>query len=339
MPLPALETAAIAGDVAAALGRVPPRPGVGQVLGPDGRNLVLGIASNLRRWAAGHLGAGSPPAAGRRPKTNLAGIATGIAWVEADGPFRQRLLYERLMAPLVPLASRRDLEAPAFLHLDPAARFPRVSIRLKAEEDPGLFGPFRDRKAAERARDAVHRAFPLRPCDDAFEPHAELPLGLSCVFAQVRSCAAPCLCRTGEEEYRALAGRAASWLADRGGRDEAPPEVPPSVGRVAAARALVVDAGRRAVALFPVQAGRVGEATVANGANDGLAEALATIEWPVPQGPDDWPWLLAWLRSPRARASFLPVRQAEGVPELAARVVGVLPARFGGNVAAKRGKP
>lgn len=308
------------------------------MVGPDGRNLVLGIASNLRRWAAGHLGAGSPLPAGRRPKTNLVGIATGVAWVEADGPFRQRLLYERLMAPLVPLASRRDLKPPAFLHLDPAARFPRVSVRAKAEEDPCLFGPFRDRKAAERARDAVHRAFPLRPCDAAFEPHPELPLGLSCVFAQVRSCAAPCLRRAGEEEYRALAGRVAGWLANGAERGEAPPEVPPSVGRVAASRALVIDAGRRAVALFPVQAGRVGEAATVIAANDGLAEAVAALEWPVPRGPDDWPWLLAWLRSPKARASFLPVRQAEGASELAARVGAVLSARFGGNVAAKRGR-
>ena len=112
------------------------------------------------------------------------------------------------MAPLVPLSARRDLKPPRYLHLDPAERFPRVTVRGTRRERAALFGPFRDRRGARSARDAVsQRSFPLRPCDYAFEPDPALPLGLGCLYAQVRTCAAPCLSRVSEEAYRALAAR------------------------------------------------------------------------------------------------------------------------------------
>jgi hypothetical protein len=340
VPLVALERTAIENDVAAALARVPTGPGVGQILDGDGRSLLTGTASSLRRWAAGHLGKGKPKAPGKRPRTDLAPVAAAIAWVEVDSPFRQRLVYERVMAPLVPLASRRDLKPPAFLHLDPTARFPRVAVRATSPDRSRLFGPFRDRRAAERAREAVHRAFPLRPCDYAFEPDPQLALGLGCVFAQVRSCAAPCLGRVSEAEYRSLAGRAAAWLAGPGGRPDAPEAVPPLVGLASSARAVVVDPGRRTLRLFPVRGGRVveGDAAVVEAAAD-LPAAVAALRWEAAsEGPDDWPWMLAWLRSPKARALFLGVAEDEPPESLAARVRAVLPARFGDNVGRSRGQ-
>ena len=84
MSLQALARVALAGDAGPALARGARRARAsGQILGPEGSSLLLGTASNLRRWAASHLGLGRPrPAAGgraRRPKTNLAGIATAVA--------------------------------------------------------------------------------------------------------------------------------------------------------------------------------------------------------------------------------------------------------------------
>ena len=339
MTPPALARTEIAGDVAAAVARVPAGPGVGQLLGPEGRSLVIGPASSLRRWAASNLGLGKPPAPGRRPKTNLAPVATALAWVETDGPFLQRLVFERLMAPLVPLASRRDLKPPAFLLLDEAERFPRVALRARDADRAKLFGPFRDRRAAERARDAVHGRFPLRPCDYVFEPHPELPLGLSCVFAQVRTCAAPCLARTSEADYRAIASRAAAWLAGPREGGDATTEVPPLVGRAAGARAVIVDAGRRRAALFPVLGGRVIDSSALAVEPGGIDGALAALRWDAPaDGPDDWPWLLAWMRTARARAAFAPVAADEPVEALRERVRAALPARFGDNVGRARGQ-
>jgi hypothetical protein len=341
--LPALAFASLAGDAPAAIARVPAAPGVGQVLGPEGRSLVLATASNLRRWAASHLGLGKPAAPGRRPKTSLAGIATAIGWVEADAPFRQRLICERLAARLVPLPARRYLRPPAFLHLDPAHRFPRVTVRGADDGPAGLFGPFRDRRAAEKARDALHRLFPLRPCDYAFEPDPALPLGLGCLYAQVRSCAAPCLARASEEEYRGLAARAAAWLALPSARSATPAAVPAIVSEVDRARGVIVDAGRREIGLFPVARGRVLEAAAATVPPADVDAAVTRLEWPDVGGPDDWPWLAAWLRSPRGRASYVVAGDGVDREALATAVRAALPARFalpapGDNVEATQGE-
>jgi hypothetical protein len=336
--LPALAFVPISGDVAGAIAQVPATAGVGQILGPEGKSLLLAGASNLRKWAGSHLGLGKPAAPGRRPKTNLASVATAIGWVEADAPFRQRLIYERLAAPLVPLSARRDLKPPAFLHLDPSQRFPRVTVRGTDGGPHGLFGPFRDRRAAEKARDALHRLFPLRPCDFAFEPDPALPLGLGCLYAQVRSCAAPCLRRVGEEEYRALAARAAAWLARPSARGEAPAAVPAIVA-AADARGVVVDAGRREIGLYPVARGRVLEAAAVSASPAEVEVAVARLDWTAGEGGDDWPWLAAWLRSPKGRASYVVADDADG--RLAAAVRAALPPRFaapapGDNVGATR---
>jgi hypothetical protein len=339
----ALARVALAGDAGQALAAVPAAPGVGQILGPEERSLLIGTASNLRRWAASHLGLARPrPAPGRRarrPRTNLAGIAREVAWVEADGPFCQRLLYERLVAANVPLSARRDLKPPFFLHLDATERFPRVTVR-GAGAGP-LFGPFRDRRAAEKARDALQRHFALRPCDYSFEPDPALALGLGCLYAQVRSCAAPCLARVSEAEYRAIAANAAGWLADPSRRVDAPPGVSAIVAATGSGRAVIVDAGKQRVGLFPLRRGRVLDAAALVVAPGELDAAIARLEWPEPAGADDWPWLTAWLGSPRRRASFVFVRDSASTAELGALVRAALPGAFAspaadGNVEATR---
>jgi hypothetical protein len=337
----ALARIALAGEPEPALAAVPARPGVGQILGPEGRNLVLALTQNLRKWAGAQLGQAPKRREGapvRRPRTNLSGIATAVSWMETDGPFRQRLAYERLSASLVPPPKRRDLKPAAFLHLDPNERFPRVSVR-GAGAGP-LYGPFRDRRAAEKARDALQRLIPLRPCDYAFEPDPALPLGLGCLYAQVRSCAAPCLARVSEEEYRAVAAQAALWLADPSRRGEAPASVPTSLG-AAFGRALVVDAGRRSIGLVPVHSGRVLDAAVIETTPDELERAIDRLEWPAAGAGEDWPWLTGWLRSPRARAGYVVVSDDATKAELREAVSRALAKPFarpapGGNVGITR---
>jgi hypothetical protein len=337
----ALARVPLAGEPGTALAELPQRPGVGQILGPEGRSLLLATTQNLRRWAASQLGQAPPRAAGapaRRPRTNLAPIATALAWIETDGPFRQRLAYERLCASLVPAPPRPDLKPPAFLHLDPSERFPRVSVRALG---PGpLYGPFRDRRVAEKARDALQRRIPLRPCDFSFEPDPALPLGLGCLYAQVRSCAAPCLGRVSEPEYRELAAQAADWLRDPSRRAGAPVAVPLSLG-AASGRAVIVDAGRRGIGLVPVRGGRVLDAAVREARADELDAAIDGLAWPEAGAGEDWPWLTGWLRSPRARAAFVVVSEEATREELRAAVRQALAKPFaasaaGGNVGATR---
>lgn len=318
-----LTTIPFAGDVPALLASLPAAPGVAQILGPDGRNLLIGRGAHLRRWAASHFGAGRPLRAGVRPPTNLAPIATAIAFAETTSAFHQRLVYERLMGRHVPVSKRRDLKPPAFLHLDVGERFPRITIRAATGDRAGLFGPFRDRRVAEAARQRLHKLLLLRPCDYVFEPDPELAVGLGCVYAQVGTCAAPCLSRISEGAYRALAAEAASLLA----RPEARPEelaavVPPWVGAFQGGAGVVVEVGSAGIEIYPVREGAVLEEGRSLAARDASSdEALAALRWPLVDEPrDDSAWLSAWLHAPRRAGSFLPVDPSAPISGLAERL-------------------
>jgi len=307
--------------VRAALPAVASGAGVAQILGPEGRVLVTGRAARLRRWAASHLGAGRPPRKGARPATDLSPVATAVRFALTTSAFHQRLVFERLMAEQVPLSARRDLRAPGYLHLDPTERFPRLAVRAAASGRAWLFGPFKDRAAAGRARDALHKRFPLRPCDYAFEPDPALPLGLGCVYAQVRTCAAPCLCRVSEEDYRGLARSVASFLGERSA--DAEPSLPPWVAAAELSRGLVVEKSRAGFELYPVWNGAVlEEHAVGLAAAEQAEAALAGLAWVDPSPPrDDTPWLSAWLHAPRRTGHHLVVRDLES---LAARLRALL---------------
>lgn len=290
---------------------MPAAPGVGQLLGEGGRNLVIGMAASLRRWAGSQLGLAKPMKKSVRPRTNLRPVAVALRWAATRCGFAQRLVYERLMAGHVPLERRRDLKTPAYLRLEPAERFPRVVVAERSLE-PALFGPFRDRRAAAAARDALHKLHPLRPCDYVFEPDPALPLGLGCLYAQVRSCAAPCLARVSEDEYRRLAREAASLLGDPSRREDALAERLPPWVAAAASRALVVERLADGFLLFPIRAGAVLDAEIREASEEGLERALDELRFEA-SGPaaDDTPWLLAWLRARHRSGAYLVVEGSE----------------------------
>jgi hypothetical protein len=231
------------------------------------------------------------------------------------------------MAATVPTAARRDLRTPAYLRLDEDARFPRLIVTTAPPRSlPGHHGPFRDRENAVRVRDALNRRAGLRPCDHVFEPDPALPLGLGCVHAQVRTCAAPCLLRLDERAYRARGREVARWLADPETRPaDLSSWLPPWVAD-AAGETLVVEAGQGGVELYPVRAGAVLEERAARVAVEGLEAAVQALSWAPCLGPrDDSRWLSAWLHAPRRRGRLIPVADAPR-SRLAGRVLEALEA-------------
>lgn len=325
MAAPPLTSVSLEPDPVAALAALPARPGVGQILGPDGKNLVIGRPANLRRWAAGHLGQGPPAPKGRRPRTDLRPVAKQVRWTATTSAFHQRLVYERLMAEHVKPEARRDLKPPAYLHLDTAERFPRLSVRGPDASPRNLYGPFRDRRAAARAVDALHKLIPLRPCDYTFEPAADLALGLGCVYAQVRTCAAPCLVRLSEADYRALAVRAAAFLSRPESRPpETAPWAPAWVAAVAEGRGVVVERVRDGFELYPVHRGAVLEEASVRVERERLEEAVEHLRWPEPEPPrDDRRWLSSWLHAPKRAGMYIVLNEGESTRELAQRIAGV----------------
>lgn len=312
----------------AVLAAVPSSAGVGQFLAEADRNLLIGRASSLRRWAASHLGAGRPPRKGARPRTDLRPLARALRFARSTSAFHQLWLFERLMARQLPLSDRRDLKPVAYLHLDPEERFPRLSVCSSPANGSHRFGPFRAPLGATRAAEALAKRFGLRPCEASFEPDPALPLGLRCVYAQVRSCAAPCLARVSEAEYRAQAARAVAFLNHPDRREgELGDLIPPWVTAVAA-RGLVVEPVGSRLEVYPILRGTVLDGEIRSLALDELGEVLGRMAWALPEAAaDDRPWLLPWLSAKKRSGVFLalvegvePVDQAGGVrAALAAR--------------------
>lgn len=266
------------------------------------------MAASLRRWAGSQLGLARPSAKGRRPRMSLRPLAATLRHAATRCGFEQRLVYERLMAGHVPAARRRDLKTPAYLRLDRSERFPRLVVATRAGDPAALFGPFRDRRAAAAGRDAVHRLAPLRPCDYVFEPDPALALGLGCVYAQVRSCAAPCLRRVAEDEYRRLAGEAEALLSEPRARPQA--ALPEWVSR-ATGSALVAERAGDGYLLFPIRAGSVLDDEIRAAPETELERHLLELRYDAATPDrDDTPWLVAWLRAPRRAGAYLVVDDA-----------------------------
>lgn len=293
-----LTTITLAQGVDAALALVPAAPGVGQILADGERNLVVGRPANLRKWTAGHLGRARLPKAvpGKlppRPPTDLTPIATAVAFAVTTSPFAQRLAYERVMARYVSLSKRRDLKRPAFLRLAPdGIGYPHLLVQ-SSPEGPEVFGPFRDTRAATRARDALYKHFRVRPCDFDFKP----PIGLS----------------------DGLAADVARVLSGAGGVVE----VPAWVGR-GDGRSLVVDRSRAGLELFPIAGGSVIDEAVVTAMPDTLERAIEPLVSTVPAAeaivrPDDTPWLNAWRHGKRTGVE-IPIAASDRASDIAARL-------------------
>ena len=239
-------TSSLAPGLAAALERRPGlRPAWASCSRADGRNLVLGTAVEPAALGGRRTSAsGRSPRPGKRPRTNLAGIAAAIALRRDAGPFHQRLVYERLMAPLVPARPARDLKPPAFLQLDPDERFPRadgVGDARSRGARPALPvrplpRPPRGREGARRRAAALPRCGPASCASSRPRPRARprLPLRAGALVRRALPLRASARRSTGRSRRSV-----AAWLADPlRSRATRPAAVPATVGAALSARAL-----------------------------------------------------------------------------------------------------
>jgi len=298
------------------VGVLPATRGVAQIVGPEGKSLLVARPADVRRWTARQLGLGPPPRKGTRPPLDLTPIATAVRHWATTSAFHQRLVFERVTSAHVGLAERRDLKPPAWIRVELGERFPRARV-ASGRPDADCYGPFRDRAAASRAVEALHRRIALRPCDYSFEPHPDLPLGLGCVYAQVRSCSAPCLRRIGEDAYAALAREATALLARPETRDGG--WLPSWIGS-ARSRGLVVEPGTAGTELYAVRDGIVLDERRLD--VDAGRAPVQSLDWsaPEPRCDEDWAWLSSWLHAHRRGGEYLVVDESWSAEALAERV-------------------
>lgn len=103
---------------------------------------------------------------------------------------------------------------PFFLRLDLGARFPRFEPTDVPDFGPGirLFGPYPTRAALEQAETALYAALPLRRCTWDVQGH---DVDESCIYLQMRRCAAPCTGDVPPDAYRRLVEAGADLLEGR----------------------------------------------------------------------------------------------------------------------------
>ena len=109
----------------------------------------------------------------------------------------------------------------------------------------------------------------------------------------------------------------------------------------ASGRALIVDGGSAAWVSSRCAAGACSTQAALVVPPAELDAAVLRLSWPESQAASDWPWLTAWLRSPKARASFVVVPDALVGSAAGAAVRAALPRASalraaGGNVGATR---
>ena len=266
---------------------------------PEGTNLLIGRPSNLRRWAAV-----APRRAARRrarkarrarPPTSRP-IATAIAYVADDVGLPAAA---RLRAADGALRAARRAPRPEAARL-PAPRSRRaLPARSPSRPRPAgartSSGPSATAAPRSARCDALHKLFPLRPCDFVFEPDAG-PAARPRLRLRAGRAPAPrrasCACaRTTTAALAARGGRARSSAGAR-----VPRSAPGCRRGSAAARAR--GPGRRSGAgrhraLSRSWPARVLEERAAPRPREGLDDGAGRARLAgAPEPRDDWPWLL-----------------------------------------------
>lgn len=177
---------------------LPMTPGIYRFFGEDGKLLYIGKAKNLRErvwsYTANSNGHSNKTLDLIRHVRDVRVEALGSeleAALEEAGAIRsEKPPYNRL---------GKHLPQIAFIRLGLNDEFPRLSIARKLASGKARYaGPFRNRKEATRALDAITRHFQLRTCpgrlqpDEAFTP---------CLQGQIRACTAPCAALVSADDY------------------------------------------------------------------------------------------------------------------------------------------
>ncbi|GAB3281385.1 DEDD exonuclease domain-containing protein [Parasphingorhabdus pacifica] len=164
---------------------LPDSPGVYLFRGPNDEVLYVGTASNLRRRVRQYFTAGE-----RRGRIKeMVALAERIDHVECAHPLEAEVRELRLLAAHHPPYNRRSKypQRAWWVALTDEA-FPRLSIVRTARD--GALGPFRTRRGAADAADALHAATTLRRCTERIP--ATKQRGRPCALYELGQCGAPC---------------------------------------------------------------------------------------------------------------------------------------------------
>ncbi|WP_367130980.1 DEDD exonuclease domain-containing protein [Saccharothrix sp. HUAS TT1] len=173
---------------------LPSTPGVYLFRGPSEEVLYVGTASDLRRRVRQYFTASE----GRRRLREMVSLAVRVDAVECAHSLEAEVRELRLLTAHKPAYNRRSKnQAQAWWLVLTEEAFPRLSVVRTPRE--GAFGPFRSRRLAEAALEAVLEAVPLRAC--SIRIPARNPSASPCALLELGRCKAPCAGRQPVADY------------------------------------------------------------------------------------------------------------------------------------------
>ena len=173
---------------------LPNEPGVYLFRGPNEEVLYVGTATDLRKRVRQYFTASE----GRRRLREMVALAVRVDSVSCAHSLEAEVRELRLLSAHKPAYNRRSKNPQHawWLTLTDEA-YPRLSVVRQARA--GALGPFRSRRAAETAADAVLEAVPIRTCTQRIP--ARDPRGTPCALHELNRCAAPCAGKQSTEDY------------------------------------------------------------------------------------------------------------------------------------------
>lgn len=184
-------------------GSIPTEPGVYKFRDADRRVIYVGKAKNLRARLSNYF----QDVTQLHPRTRqMVFNASSVEWtVVASEVEALQLEYTwiKRFDPRYNVKYRDDKTYPV-LALSVGEHFPRAFFyRGPRRKGVRYFGPYSHAWAVRETLDLLTRVFPLRTCTKGVFNRQEA-LGRPCLLGYIDKCAAPCVGRISEAEYRAI---------------------------------------------------------------------------------------------------------------------------------------
>ena len=175
---------------------LPASPGVYVFRDGRGRALYVGTSGNIRSRVRTYF----TSAEKRRRMAEMVAVADSVEAIPCSTSIEAAVRELRLIDAHKPPYNRRSKfpEREAWLKLT-VEPFPRLSVVAEVRPDDTVYlGPFRGRRAAQAAVDAIHRAVPLRQCADRLSPRHPRT---ACVLLELGRCGGACEGLESAEQY------------------------------------------------------------------------------------------------------------------------------------------
>jgi excinuclease ABC subunit C len=194
------------------LKRLPGKPGVYRMIGPDGEVLYVGKAKSLKNRVASYArGVGHTNRVTRMLQL-VADMEFVVTRTETEALLLEANLIKRLR-PRFNVILRDDKSFPFIAIRQGGGRRAAQLAKHRGAKGEGdaLFGPFASAWAVNRSLTTLQKAFLLRSCSDSVYDSRSRP----CMLHQIKRCAAPCVDLITPQAYDRLVDEAASFLRGR----------------------------------------------------------------------------------------------------------------------------